>query len=77
MSEPQITLRLDSPRRQFMAGEELSGSYRLDADAETEIKAVELSGQPNLLFRRNSLDGRVEVLSRSGEGVVLNTALHA
>ena len=41
------------------------------------VKAVELSGQPNLLFRRNSLDGRVEVLSRSGEGVVLNTALHA
>jgi 2,3,4,5-tetrahydropyridine-2-carboxylate N-succinyltransferase len=41
------------------------------------VKAVELSGLPNLLFRRNSLDGRVEVLSRSGEGVVLNTALHA
>jgi 2,3,4,5-tetrahydropyridine-2-carboxylate N-succinyltransferase len=41
------------------------------------VKAVELSGQPNLLFRRNSLDGRVEVLSRTGEGVVLNTALHA
>jgi 2,3,4,5-tetrahydropyridine-2-carboxylate N-succinyltransferase len=41
------------------------------------VKAIELSGQPNLLFRRNSLDGRVEVLSRSGEGVVLNTALHA
>ncbi|BDZ55940.1 2,3,4,5-tetrahydropyridine-2,6-dicarboxylate N-succinyltransferase [Agromyces marinus] len=41
------------------------------------LKAVELSGVPNLLFRRNSLDGRVEVLSRSGEGVALNTALHA
>lgn len=41
------------------------------------VKAVELSGRPNLLFRRNSLDGSVEVLSRSGEGVVLNTALHA
>ncbi|GAA2028194.1 2,3,4,5-tetrahydropyridine-2,6-dicarboxylate N-succinyltransferase [Agromyces tropicus] len=41
------------------------------------VKAVELSGLPNLLFRRNSLDGSVEVLSRSGEGVQLNTALHA
>jgi 2,3,4,5-tetrahydropyridine-2-carboxylate N-succinyltransferase len=41
------------------------------------VKAVELSGRPNLLFRRNSLDGSVEVLSRSGEGVVLNSALHA
>ncbi|MGR0318248.1 2,3,4,5-tetrahydropyridine-2,6-dicarboxylate N-succinyltransferase [Agromyces sp. ZXT2-3] len=41
------------------------------------VKAVELSGLPNLLFRRNSLDGRVEVLSRSGEGIALNAALHA
>ncbi|WP_353827252.1 2,3,4,5-tetrahydropyridine-2,6-dicarboxylate N-succinyltransferase [Agromyces sp. SYSU T0242] len=41
------------------------------------VKAVELSGLPNLLFRRNSLDGSVEVLSRTGEGVALNAALHA
>ncbi|MEV1130341.1 2,3,4,5-tetrahydropyridine-2,6-dicarboxylate N-succinyltransferase [Agromyces sp. NPDC049794] len=41
------------------------------------VKALELSGQPNLLFRRNSLNGRVEVLSRTGEGIVLNAALHA
>ncbi|GAA1060924.1 2,3,4,5-tetrahydropyridine-2,6-dicarboxylate N-succinyltransferase [Agromyces bracchium] len=41
------------------------------------VKAVELSGLPNLLFRRNSLDGRVEVLSRGGEGIALNAALHA
>ncbi|QAY73572.1 2,3,4,5-tetrahydropyridine-2,6-dicarboxylate N-succinyltransferase [Agromyces protaetiae] len=41
------------------------------------VKAVELSGLPNLLFRRNSLTGQVEVLSRSGDGVVLNAALHA
>ncbi|WP_395242660.1 2,3,4,5-tetrahydropyridine-2,6-dicarboxylate N-succinyltransferase [Agromyces sp. MMS24-K17] len=40
-------------------------------------KAVELSGVPNLLFRRNSLTGQVEVLSRTGEGVLLNAALHA
>lgn len=41
------------------------------------VKALELSGQPNLLFRRNSLNGQVEVLSRTGEGIVLNAALHA
>ena len=41
------------------------------------VKAVVLSGVPNLLFRRNSLNGQVEALSRSGEGVSLNAALHA
>jgi 2,3,4,5-tetrahydropyridine-2-carboxylate N-succinyltransferase len=41
------------------------------------VKAAELSGVPNLLFRRNSLNGQVEVLSRTGEGVTLNAALHA
>jgi 2,3,4,5-tetrahydropyridine-2-carboxylate N-succinyltransferase len=40
-------------------------------------KAVELSGVPNLLFRRNSLSGAVEVVPRSGTGVVLNQQLHA
>ncbi|WP_022894486.1 2,3,4,5-tetrahydropyridine-2,6-dicarboxylate N-succinyltransferase [Agromyces subbeticus] len=41
------------------------------------VKAVVLSGVPNLLFRRNSLNGQVEALSRTGEGVLLNAALHA
>jgi 2,3,4,5-tetrahydropyridine-2-carboxylate N-succinyltransferase len=41
------------------------------------VKAVELSGVAGLLFRRNSLNGAVEVLPRSGTGVDLNTALHA
>ena len=41
------------------------------------VKAVMLSGVPNLLFRRNSLTGAVEVLARSGDGVELNAALHA
>jgi 2,3,4,5-tetrahydropyridine-2-carboxylate N-succinyltransferase len=41
------------------------------------VKALELSGVPNLLFRRNSLNGQVEVLSRTGDGVALNAALHA
>ena len=42
-----------------------------------EVKAVELSGLPNLLFRRNSTTGTVEALPRSGSGIVLNAALHA
>jgi 2,3,4,5-tetrahydropyridine-2-carboxylate N-succinyltransferase len=41
------------------------------------VKAAELSGMPNLLFRRNSLSGAVEVQSRSGTGVSLNEQLHA
>lgn len=41
------------------------------------VKAVELSGVPNLLFRRNSVSGAVEVLARAGSGITLNAALHA
>jgi 2,3,4,5-tetrahydropyridine-2,6-dicarboxylate N-succinyltransferase len=41
------------------------------------VKAIEVSGIPNLLFRRNSLTGAVEVLHRSGSGIQLNAALHA
>jgi 2,3,4,5-tetrahydropyridine-2-carboxylate N-succinyltransferase len=41
------------------------------------VKAVDLSGVPNLLFRRNSLSGAVEAVSRSGAGVTLNPTLHA
>jgi 2,3,4,5-tetrahydropyridine-2,6-dicarboxylate N-succinyltransferase len=42
----------------------------------TVVKAADLSGLPNLLFRRNSRTGAVEVLPRSGSGILLNTALH-
>ena len=41
------------------------------------IKARELSGADNLLFRRNSVTGAVEVVSRDGTGITLNEALHA
>jgi 2,3,4,5-tetrahydropyridine-2-carboxylate N-succinyltransferase len=44
---------------------------------ESTAKASELSGVPNLLFRRNSLTGAVEVLPRAGGTVELNAALHA
>ena len=43
----------------------------------TEVKAGELSGKNNLLFRRNSLTGVVEVLARDGHGIDLNEALHS
>ncbi|CAG7601149.1 2,3,4,5-tetrahydropyridine-2,6-dicarboxylate N-succinyltransferase [Leucobacter soli] len=42
-----------------------------------DVKARELSGLPNLLFRRNSTTGAVEALPRSGAGITLNSALHA
>ena len=41
------------------------------------VKAVELSGQPNLLLRRNSQTGAVEVLPRTGSWGGLNVSLHA
>jgi 2,3,4,5-tetrahydropyridine-2-carboxylate N-succinyltransferase len=41
------------------------------------VKAVELSGAPGILFRRNSVSGAVEAVPRSGHGIVLNSALHA
>jgi 2,3,4,5-tetrahydropyridine-2-carboxylate N-succinyltransferase len=40
-------------------------------------KAVELSGAHNLLFRRNSTTGAVEVLQRSGSWGGLNEVLHS
>jgi 2,3,4,5-tetrahydropyridine-2,6-dicarboxylate N-succinyltransferase len=47
----------------------------VDGGAERTAKAAELSGVANLLFRRNSVSGRVEVMPREGAGVVLNSAL--
>ncbi|MDQ1582612.1 MAG: 2,3,4,5-tetrahydropyridine-2,6-dicarboxylate N-succinyltransferase [Microbacteriaceae bacterium] len=55
----------------------LVGSAPTASGQPQTVKAVELSGVPNLLFRRNSLTGAVEVLQRKGAGIQLNTALHA
>ncbi|MDN5599002.1 MAG: 2,3,4,5-tetrahydropyridine-2,6-dicarboxylate N-succinyltransferase [Brachybacterium sp.] len=41
------------------------------------VKARELSGVANLLFRRNSLTGAVQAVAREGQTVELNAALHA
>ncbi|WP_395656954.1 2,3,4,5-tetrahydropyridine-2,6-dicarboxylate N-succinyltransferase [Nocardioides sp.] len=41
------------------------------------IKAVELSGASNVLFRRNSVTGAVEAVPWKSDGVALNAVLHA
>jgi 2,3,4,5-tetrahydropyridine-2-carboxylate N-succinyltransferase len=41
------------------------------------VKALELSGQDNMLFLRNSVTGAIEVRPRRGKPVKLNEALHA
>ncbi|MGV0750556.1 2,3,4,5-tetrahydropyridine-2,6-dicarboxylate N-succinyltransferase [Mycolicibacter heraklionensis] len=40
-------------------------------------KARDLAGGSNLLFRRNSQTGAVEVVARDGQGIALNEDLHA
>ena len=40
------------------------------------IKAAELSGASNVLFRRNSVSGAVEAVPWKGEGIALNADLH-
>ena len=53
-----------------------AGTKVQTADGQT-VKARDLSGADNLLFRRNSVTGAVEVVRRDGTGVTLNEALHA
>jgi len=53
-----------------------AGTKVLTGDGQT-VKARELSGANNLLFRRNSVSGAVEVVKRDGTGITLNEALHA
>ncbi|TFV55490.1 2,3,4,5-tetrahydropyridine-2,6-dicarboxylate N-succinyltransferase [Mycobacterium sp. PS03-16] len=53
-----------------------AGTKVQTADGQT-VKARELSGANNLLFRRNSVSGAVEVVKRDGTGITLNEALHA
>ena len=53
-----------------------AGTKVTTGDGQT-VKARELSGANNLLFRRNSVTGTVEVVKRDGTGITLNDALHA
>ncbi|MBA3783067.1 MAG: 2,3,4,5-tetrahydropyridine-2,6-dicarboxylate N-succinyltransferase [Nocardioides sp.] len=41
------------------------------------VKALELSGASNVLFRRNSVTGTIEAVAWHREGIILNAALHA
>ncbi|WP_436702356.1 2,3,4,5-tetrahydropyridine-2,6-dicarboxylate N-succinyltransferase [Nocardioides sp. BYT-33-1] len=41
------------------------------------VKAAELSGASNVLYRRNSVSGAIEAVPWQGEGIALNAALHA
>ncbi|QVI57882.1 2,3,4,5-tetrahydropyridine-2,6-dicarboxylate N-succinyltransferase [Nocardioides faecalis] len=41
------------------------------------VKAAELSGASNVLFRRNSVTGAVEATGWQGHGIALNADLHA
>ena len=50
----------------------------LDIDGKPKIiKASDLSGASNVLFRRNSTTGAVEAVPWKGQGIALNAALHA
>jgi len=49
----------------------------IDGGTTKVIKAVELSGASNMLFRRNSVTGTVEAVPWRAEGIALNADLHA
>jgi 2,3,4,5-tetrahydropyridine-2-carboxylate N-succinyltransferase len=59
------------------AGLYVTGGTRVRLPDGEVVKARELSGASNLLFRRNSESGAVEALQRSGSWGGLNAALHA
>jgi 2,3,4,5-tetrahydropyridine-2-carboxylate N-succinyltransferase len=59
------------------AGLYVTGGTKVTASDGQTVKAKELSGANNLLFRRNSVSGSVEVVARDGSGITLNEALHA
>lgn len=58
------------------AGLYVTGGTKVTTSDGQTVKAKELSGANNLLFRRNSVSGAVEVVSRDGTGITLNDALH-
>ncbi len=59
------------------AGLYLTAGTKVTAPDGTVVKAATLAGRNNLLFRRNSTTGAVEVVPRTGTGIELNAALHA
>ena len=59
------------------AGLYVTAGTRVTRPDGSVVKAGELSGKDDLLFRRNSTSGAVEVLPRAGGSVALNLALHS
>jgi 2,3,4,5-tetrahydropyridine-2-carboxylate N-succinyltransferase len=48
-----------------------------EGDGTRTVKASDLSGASNVLFRRNSTTGALEAVPWKGQGIALNAALHA
>ncbi|WP_107983911.1 2,3,4,5-tetrahydropyridine-2,6-dicarboxylate N-succinyltransferase [Rhodococcus sp. OK519] len=59
------------------AGLYITAGTKVTGPDGTVVKAADLTGQSNILFRRNSVSGAVEVVPWKGTGVELNAALHA
>jgi 2,3,4,5-tetrahydropyridine-2-carboxylate N-succinyltransferase len=59
------------------AGTYVTAGARVTLPDGEVAKARDLSGVPNLLFRRNSVSGALEALPRTGTWGGLNAALHA
>lgn len=58
------------------AGLYVTAGTRVTLPDDSVVKAAALSGQPGLLFLRNSTTGVVEARPRAGSTVDLNEALH-
>ncbi len=59
------------------AGLYLTAASKVELPDGQVVKARELSGGNNLLFRRNSRNGAIEVLAKEGNWGGLNSVLHA
>ena len=59
------------------AGTYVTAGAKVKLPDGTVVKARDLSGQPGLLFIRNSQTGALEVRPRAGGKIELNAALHA
>jgi 2,3,4,5-tetrahydropyridine-2-carboxylate N-succinyltransferase len=59
------------------AGVYITASAKIKLPDGDVVKAKSLSGASNLLFRRNSVDGGLEAVLRSGTWGGLNSVLHA
>ncbi|MBJ2121075.1 2,3,4,5-tetrahydropyridine-2,6-dicarboxylate N-succinyltransferase [Arthrobacter sp. MSA 4-2] len=59
------------------AGLYLTAGTKVTLPDGSTTKAAALSGEPGILYLRNSTTGVVEARPRRGEGIALNAALHA